>query len=62
MTPERRSNIVQKIIKVLIEQLKLNRPNFFVADRILKDVLEPELEKVKDEYVRLFYSNDRDKH
>lgn len=59
MDPIRRSNLIQKIIKILRE---LDRPAWFKADRILKDVVEPEIEKTKDEYVRLFYSDPDNKH
>jgi hypothetical protein len=57
MTPERRSNLIQKIIKILQE---LERPSWFKADRILKDVVEPELQETKDHYEKLFFADDSD--
>lgn len=58
MDASKRANLVQKIINVIKEQLKLSRPSWFLAERIVNDVLEPEIQEVKNHYERLFYSSD----
>lgn len=55
MDAERRAVVSQKIIEILTEFETL--PAFFVADKIINQVLNKELDRVRDEYVRLLYTN-----
>jgi hypothetical protein len=59
MDPQKRASIIQRIIKILKE---LKKPDWFVAEKIAKEILEPEIQEVQDQYERLFFTNDSDKH
>lgn len=56
MDPQYRAEIIQKLILV-IKNIKL--PAWYLAEKIVKEVIEPELQKVKDRYERLFFNNDK---
>lgn len=60
MDPLRRANLVQKIIFLLKDMT--GRPIWYSADKLVTEVILPELERLRTEYVKLFYSNsDHDK-
>jgi hypothetical protein len=55
MRPDVKVEIVQKIIKVLDDNKSL--PSFFIADRILKEVVEKTIDEMRGYYERLFYTD-----
>lgn len=58
MNPLHQSALIQRIIKIIDQK----KPSWYTAQEIVKVIILPELERVKDEFVRLFYSDSDKNH